>query len=313
VTGAGSADRQGRRGEQGGRAGRRGGETLAGLLWVSPWIAGTALFLLAPVGLSLYYSLTDYSLIERPVWIGLENYGEMLGDRLVWVAVRNTVLYAAAAVALGAVLSVGIAALLEQGLRGSGAARAIVFLPTVVPVVAASIGWMWLYNAEAGLVNRAARALGLGEGADWLGDRRLALGSLVVMGLWSIGSAVVVTTAAMRGVPRTLYEAAAMDGMGWWSRFRHVTLPMIRPAVAFNVIVSAIWSLQVFAAPLIMTKGGPEDATLVYTMYVWRNAFEYGRMGYASALSWVQFAATLAVTLAALRLGRRLVRAGGAG
>lgn len=279
-----------------------------GLLWISPWIVGTAVFLLAPIAMSVYFSFTDYSLIEPPAPVGLDNYREIAGDALFWAALKNTLIYAACSVALGTVLSVAIAVLLEQRLRGSDAVRAIVFLPTLIPIVAASIGWMWLYNGEYGLFNGALRGMGI-SGPDWLGDRRVAMPSLILMGLWSIGSAIVVCTAALREVPRSLYEAAAIDGMSGPARLRHVTLPLISPAVMFNVVMSGIWSLQVFAAPLIMTKGGPEDATLVYSMYVFRNAFEYGRMGYASALAWIQFAATLLLTGLALWAARRVVHA----
>jgi multiple sugar transport system permease protein len=276
------------------------------LLWISPWIAGTLLFLVIPVALSAYYSGTEYSLIESPVPVGLDNYREMAHDPLVWTALRNTGLYTLFSVVLGTIASVAIAVLLEQRLRGSALVRALVFLPTMIPIVAASIGWAWLYDGEHGLFNALLHCIGV-QGPDWLGDRRWALLSLVIMGLWSIGSAVVICTAALRQVPPSLYEAAAIDGMSAPARFRHVTLPMISPAVLFNAVMSTIWSLQVFAVPHIMTKGGPGSATLMYSMYVYRNAFEYGHMGYASALAWVQFLAAVVLTILALLIARRFV------
>jgi multiple sugar transport system permease protein len=277
-----------------------------GLLWVCPWIAGFLLFLAIPVAMSAYYSLTDYSLIERPVAIGLDNYREMAGDALFWKALRNTGIYAAWSVLLGAIASVAIAVLLEQRLRGSGLVRALVFLPTLLPIVAAAIGWMWLYNGQYGLINSLLARLGI-RGPDWLGDPAWAMRSLILMGLWFIGSAVVISTAALRDVPASLYDAAAIDGMGPAGRFRHVTLPMISPAILFNTVMSAIWSLQVFGAPLVMTKGGPDNATLVFSMYVYSTAFEYGRMGYASALAWVQFLVAVAITAIGLAVSRRFV------
>lgn len=281
-------------------------DTLRGLLWISPWILGTLIFLALPVGMSAYYSLTDYSLLEPPVPVGLDNYTEMAGDHLFWTALRNTAVYTLAAVVLGGAVSVLIAVLLEQRLRGTGLVRAVVFLPTLIPVVSASIGWLWLYNGQYGLFNSVLSLLHL-PAPDWLGDVRMAMPSLMLMSLWFTGSAVVICTAALRDVPVSLYEAADLDGMGALARFRHVTLPMISPAILFNAVMSAIWGLQVFAVPLIMTKGGPQDSTLVYSMYVFRNAFEYGRMGYASALAWVQFLLAVGITLIFLRVSRRFV------
>jgi multiple sugar transport system permease protein len=285
---------------------RRLPEAAHGLLWISPWIIGALAFLLVPVGMSIYFSLTDYSLLEPPAWVGLDNFREIAHDRVFWIALRNTAVYALACVVLGTALSVLIAALLEQRLRGAGAVRALVFLPTLIPIVSASIGWMWLYNAQNGLFNALLARIGL-RGPDWLGDPRWAMPSLILMSLWGIGSAVVICTAALRAVPAALYEAADLDGMPPLARFRNVTLPMISPAVMFNALMAAIWGLQVFAAPLIMTRGGPANATMVYSMYVFKNAFEYGRMGYASALAWIQFLLTVLLTGAALWVGRRFV------
>jgi multiple sugar transport system permease protein len=281
------------------------------LAWISPWVLGTVLFLAVPVAMSVYFSLTDYSLLDRPVFVGLKNYGEIAGDAVFWKALRNTGVYAGACLALGSVLSVLIAALLEQRLRGSGLVRALVFLPTLIPVVSASIGWMWLYNGQYGLLNSALAKFGV-RGPDWLGDPRWAMPSLILMGLWVIGSAVIILTAAMREVPEALYEAAELDGMSEPRRFWHVTLPMISPAIVFNAVMSVIWGLQVFAVPLVMTKGGPDNATIVYSMYVYSNAFEYGRMGYASALAWIQFLASLGLSVVALLAARRFVHYRGA-
>jgi len=285
---------------------RRYPEAAHGLLWVSPWIVGTILFLFVPMIMAANFSFADYSLLEPPVPIGLENYAEIARDAVFWTALRNTLVYAVFSVILGTAAAVGLAVLLEQRLRGRGLVRALVFLPTLIPIVAASIGWMWLYNGQFGLFNSVLGAIGV-RGPDWLGSKAFAMPSLIFMGLWFIGSAVVINTAALRDVPAALYEAAAMDGMRPASRFRHITLPMISPAVLFNAIMATIWSLQVFAVPLIMTKGGPDNATLVYSMYVFKNAFEYGRMGYASALAAIQFLVAIGITAVALLATRRFI------
>ncbi|MBL9000563.1 MAG: sugar ABC transporter permease [Phycisphaerae bacterium] len=283
---------------------RRWREVSLGLAWISPWLVGFGVFLLVPVLLSVYYSLTDYALLDVPVWIGWENYRELLSDALFWKTLRNTMVYAVLSVIGSSVLSVGLAAMLERPMRGAGLARAIIFLPTLVPVVANCVTWLWLFNPQYGLFNSAMGAAGV-QGPNWLGDTRWALPSMVFMGLWVIGSPLLVCGAALKDVPESLYEAASLDGMGAWCRFTHVTLPMISPAVLFNAVMSIIWSLQVLAPPMIMTRGGPDGATLTYSMYVYKTAFEFGRMGYASALAWVQVLLTLTLAAGALWIGRK--------
>ena len=290
------------------RGPRERAEERAGWLWVSPFAIGLVVFLGAPVGLALYTSFTDYALLEPPLWIGTEHYEELLGDPVFWRSVKNTALYAIGAVLLNAFVALGLALLLERPVKGREVVRAIVFAPVLVPIVAASIGWMWLYHPEHGLVSDAAAAVGLAR-PDLLGDARTALASLVVMGGWIVGSQVVVLTAALRGVPRAQLEAATLDGAGAGWRFRAVVLPSIGPALLFNLVVSVIWAAQVFATPLVMTRGGPAGATQVYSMYVFQNAFQYGRMGYASALAWLQFVGVCVLTLLVLRLGRRWMEA----
>ena len=280
--------------------------TLYGLIWISPWIVGFVLFMLAPMGVSLYYSLTDYSLLEQPISIGLANYRELANDDVFWVTVRNTGLYALFSVTLGTILTIGLAVILNGQRRGVGLARAIVFLPTLVPLVAGALAWTWMYNSEAGLINSLLGRIGI-DGPNWLGDRRWAMSALIMMSLWQVGGAVVICLAALQDVPQSLYQAVSIDGAGPIRRFWHVTLPMISPAVLFNVIMAIIWSLQVFAVPYIMTKGGPEDATRFYTQYLYENAFVYGRMGYASAMAWIQLLAVLVLTGITIRLSRRFV------
>ncbi|MEZ5978039.1 MAG: sugar ABC transporter permease [Planctomycetota bacterium] len=282
-----------------------------GLLFTAPFWIGFALFTAVPVGLSLYYGTTDYDLVEAPLPIGLANFGEMAGDAVFWTALRNTLVFAACSVALNTVVALALALLLEQRLRGREFVRALVFAPTLVPISAVAVGWLWLFHRDEGLINAGLRIVGV-QGPDWLGDARWALWSLVGMSAWVVGAQVLVYTAALRDVPRSLVEAAAIDGANARQRLLRVVLPQISPAVAFNVLVSIIWALQVFALPLIMTRGGPQNTTLVYSMYVWQNAFQYGRMGYASALAWVQFAVTCALTAAAVALARKRVYARGA-
>ncbi|GMV25290.1 MAG: sugar ABC transporter permease [Phycisphaerae bacterium] len=277
-----------------------------GLLWTSPWLIGATVFLLVPIALSVHYSLTDFSLLESPVFIGFENYRELGRDALFLKAVANTLVFAVASVVCSTLLSIIVAVLLEAPLRSAGLIRAIVFAPVLVPAVAACMSWLWLYNNEQGLINSILRTVGL-PAPDWLGSTSLAMPALIIMSLWVIGSPVVIYSAALKGVPVSLYEAADLDGATGPRRLWHVTLPMISPAVLFNAVMSLIWSLQVFAPPLIMTKGGPDNSTLVYSVYVYLNAFFYSRMGYACAMAWIQVVATLVLTAGLMLAARRFV------
>lgn len=280
-------------------------------LWLTPWLLGFVLFMLIPSAMSLYYSFTDYSLLEPPVGIGLANFAELWRDPLFWAAIRNTLYYASVSVLVGTVLALLVAVLLESHVNGRGVARAIIFLPTLVPLVASALAWAFMYNPEAGLFNRVLTALHLPR-PNWLGDARWAMPSLIIMGFWNIGTAMVVYSAALRDVPRSLYEAADLDGVSRFGRLWHVSIPAISPAILFNVMISIIWSLQVFGAPQIMTEGGPDHSTYVYQLYIYESAFRYGRMGYASAMAWIQLLATLGIAGLTLALSRRLVHERGA-
>jgi multiple sugar transport system permease protein len=277
--------------------------------------------MLIPVCLSLVYAMTDYSVLEKPVFIGLDNFREMWTDRVLWRAAGNTAVYAAMTVALSTVVSVLTAVLIERAARTRGLAplagltRVVVFAPTLVPVVAAALAWLWTLNTQKGPVNAVLTPVlsvfGLSP-IDWLGSTAWAMVSIVLVSLWGVGTYVVIYGAAIRNVPAALYEAATIDGCGSWGRFVNVTLPMISPAIVLNVVMSMIWSLQAFAVPLVMTRGGPGDATLTYAMHVYNNAFVFSRMGYACALAWVQFLVTLALVAIVLRLSRGAVYARGA-
>ena len=275
-------------------------------IWVLPWAIGFLVFIALPTLMSLWYGFTDYAMLEPPVFIGLDNYRELLGDGLFWITVRNTLVYTVAAVSLGTIVAIALALLLHQPIRGRSVARAAVFLPTLVPIVATALGWTWMYNTESGLVNRLVALIGV-AGPSWLDQAGWAMAALVIMSLWSIGGAVIIYLAALGDVPKTLYEAADLDGVSWVGRIRHVTLPMISPAILFNVVVSTIWALQVFAVPLLMTRGGPDNATRFYTMYLYENAFLYGRMGYACAMGWIQLITIVALTGVLFLASRRLV------
>lgn len=289
-------------------------ENLAGWLWVSPWVAGFAVFMLAPMGMSLYYSFTEYPMLEAPVWIGLASYARMLGDAKFWGALWNTAWYALAAIPLCTALAVGIAAMLAKRTRMVGFFQAAIFLPTLVPMIASAMVWMWLFNGEYGLINQLLGRVGI-SGPSWLFDKFWAAAALVFIALWGVGQQVLVYVAALKDVPEQMYEAADIDGMGPLRKFFNVTLPMISPVILFNVITLTIGVLQVFALPLALfqkNKGGPGGVANFYTSYMYDKAFIDGEMGYACALAWVQFIIVLALTGLMFAVSRRSVHYRGA-
>jgi multiple sugar transport system permease protein len=282
---------------------------LTGLLWVSPWLTGFLAFMLVPIAMSLYYSCTDYNLLEAPLWVGAANYKRMLGDEVFGLVLKNTAIYALFSIPLCTVLALAIAALLNGRVRFRAAFRAAVFVPSLVPLAATAMVWMWLFNGEYGLINLALSLVGV-RGPNWLMDAQWVMPALVLMSLWGVGQAMVTYLAALQDVPRSLYEAAALDGMGPLGRFWHVTLPMISPVILFNVITMTIATVQVFAVPYVLSKaapGGPDREMYFYTMYMYDNAFVFGQLGYASAMAWVQLLLILALTGLMFLVSRRVV------
>ncbi len=311
----------------------------SGWLWTSPWWLGFLLFLALPMGLSLYISFCDYPLLQPPVFVGLQNYTGLARDDVFHKVVWNTLVYTMLAIPAGTVLAVLLAVLLNQRARGQAIFRACVFVPTVVPLVAAGVVWMWMLNPEAGLVNQAIRPVGeavlpaaealqnaagadaewaegvagvardLAEGPAWLDNPRWAMLALVLISFWLIGPPVVIYLAGLQEIPATLYEAAELDGASRVRRFWHVTLPGLSPVILFNVIIAIIATWQIFALPYVMwrTRPGPDGATYFYTMYLFDNAFRYLKMGYASAMAWVQLLIILVLTGLVFWASRRTV------
>lgn len=279
---------------------------LLGLGFVSPWLVGMTVFVLYPVAASLFYSACDYNLLNDPVFVGAGNYIELFQDRAFGKSVFNTFYYAIFALPLGMVLSLALAMLLSTRARGMTIYRTIFFLPSLVPLVALAVLWLWIFNGEYSVLNYALSGLGI-SGPNWLTDKNWAMPALIILSFWGVGYAIVIYLAALQDVPQALYEAADLDGASWWQKTRHVTLPMISPVIYFNLIIGIIGTLQIFAVPYIMTGGGPARATLFYTMYLFDNAFGYYRMGYASAMAWILFLIILLLTLLATKVSRKHV------
>jgi multiple sugar transport system permease protein len=289
----------------------------AGIGFTSLWIIGLAAFTAYPILASLYYSFCDYSILKSPVWCGLENYRQLASDGLFWKSLGNTLFYVALSVPLGTAVALGLAVLLNCEVRGRSTYRLLFFMPSIVPVVASAMLWLWIFNGEYGLMNGFLNPLlspfGL-RAPTWLADPAWSKPALVIMSLWGTGNAMVIYLAGLQNVPGELYEAAAIDGASAWQRFCKVTLPAIAPVVAFNAIIGIIGAMQLFAQAYIMSEaangngnasdGNPERSTLFYTIYLFSTAFQDLRMGYASAMAYILFLITALLTWVAARLSR---------
>ena len=303
-----------------------------GLLFASPYLFGFFAFTIYPILASLYYSLCHYNVIKPPVFVGLANYHELFfKDPLFWTALYNTLYYTAFAVPTGLAFSIALAMLLNQQLKGMAVYRTVFFLPTIVPIVASAVLWLWLLNPESGLINALLAPLFSflhpvlvatnnllaschmfqlpTEPPGWLSSPEWSKPSLILMSLWGVGSAMVIFLAGLADVPQSLYEVAEIDGAGRWAKFRHVTLPMLTPTILFNLVMGLINSFQYFTQVYVMTngKGSPTDSTLFYALYLYRHSFYYLRMGYASAMAWLLFIVILSATLFVMVSSKRWV------
>jgi multiple sugar transport system permease protein len=209
-------------------------------------------------------------------------------------------------VPLGMGVGLAVALLLNAKLKGMAVYRTIFYLPAVVPLVASAIMWIWILQPSSGLINTVLRTFGI-EGPLWLQSPVWSKPSIILMGLWGAGSGMVIWLAGLQGIPEVLYEAAEVDGAGWWPKFLHVTLPMLSPYVFYNLVMGIIGTFQIFTKAYIMTQGGPVDSTLFYVYYLFNNAFRYFRMGYASAMAWILFIIILIFTLIQTKLSRTWV------
>jgi multiple sugar transport system permease protein len=279
-----------------------------GLLFCAPWLIGLTVFLVYPLGAAFYYSLCDYSVLLPPVFIGFDNYTDLLNDPLFWKSLYNTAYYALGSVVLGLFVSLSLALLLNSKVKGVGLYRTLFFLPSLMPVVASSVLWLWMYNGQSGIINTGLRVVGI-TGPAWLGDPAWAKPAIVIMAAWGAGNAMVVYLAGLQDVPTSLYEAALIDGAGFFQRLFNVTLPMISPVIYFNVVLSIIAGFQAFTQAFIMTgaSGAPARSTLFYVLNLYNVGFQDLRMGYASAMAWLLFLVILAVTFAATRVSKRWV------
>jgi multiple sugar transport system permease protein len=289
-------------------------ETIQGWLFISPWLIGFLLFAAGPILFSLFMSFTRWSLLSSPQWVGIANYQNILfDDPLVYKSLWNTAYYVLFSVPLGVGLSLALALLLNQKLKGIQYFRTIYFLPSVTNLVAISILWMWIFNPEFGLINRALALIGI-EGPLWLQSEVWSKPALILMALWGIGGGMIINLAALQSISQELYEAAELDGARWWRKTIHITLPLISPSIFFNLVMNIIGSFQVFTQAFVMTatsaqgqEGGPNNSTLFFVLYLYKKAFQQFQMGYASALAWILFIIILIFTIVQFSLSKRWV------
>lgn len=272
--------------KRGSRLARR--EALIGYVFISPWLFGFVVFLAGPILASLFLSFTQYKPGLSPVWLGLANYARMFGDELFYHSLRVTSVYTLFSVPLGLIVSLSLAMLLNRKVPGQRFFRTIFYLPSLISGVAVAIVFAWIFNARFGIVNYALSLFGI-DGPNWLADPDWTLHAFVLMSLWAVGGTVVIFIAALQGVPAALYEAAELDGASSLRKFWHITLPMISPVILFALITGVIATFQTFSVAYIITAGGPANASLFYLLYLYRNAFSWFEMGYASALAWFLF------------------------
>ncbi len=276
-------------------------EEWAGWVFAAPWLLGFLLFTVGPMLASGFFAFTEYDVLTPPQWIGWANFDKALtADPKVWQSVRVTTIYAVVSVPLQIGFGLLLALLLNARIRGLQFYRTVYYLPSVLSGVAVALLWRWIYAPNFGLINSFLALFDI-QGPGWLGDKDWALTSMICMSLWHVGGGIVIYLAGLQGVPSELYEAAHVDGGGRWTSFWHITLPMITPVLFYNLVIGIITALQIFTQALIMTNGGPHDATLFMVLYLYRNAFQFFKMGYASVLAWILFAYILVLTLLVYR------------
>lgn len=280
---------------------------LWGLFFILPWLIGFIAFTAGPMLSSLWLSLNIYDL-HKMKFAGAENYRHLVAvDPVFWKSVRVTLIYALVSVPLGIVGSLALAVLLNQKVRGQRLFRTLFYMPSLVPSVASALLWSWVFNADSGVLNQALETLGL-PAVKWLQDERFALSAFILMSLWSVGGPrMVIFLAGLQSVPDSYLEAATIDGAGPWGRFRRITLPMLSPVMFFNLVMGIIGSFQLFTTAYVMTNGGPNNATRMYVLYLFQEAFFNFKMGKASAMAWMLCAFLMLVTGAQFLAGRRWV------
>jgi len=279
---------------------------LAGYLFIAPVILGYLIWVAGPMLMAIWLSLTEWDMLRPATFVGLSNYQMMIHDDLFWKSLAVTFYFTLGSVPLSLALSFAVALLMNVNVRGITLFRMLFYLPSIVPLVVSAVLWLWIFNSELGLLNAVLHWIGLPK-VLWLQDSNWSMPALIIMSQWSIGGSMVIFLAGLQGIPQHLYEAAEIDGANFWQRFWNVTIPMMSPVIFFNLVIGLIGALQTFVPGYLMTRGGPQNSTLFYGLYIFWSAFRDFKMGYAAALSWVLFAIVLLLSLFVFRYIGRLV------
>lgn len=261
---------------------------LWGYLFISPAIIGLILFSLGPILFSLFLSFNEWDIVSNMKFIGLDNFNELFRDNQTWIALKVTFYYTALTVPLSTIVTFFIAMLLNSRTKGIRIFRTIFYIPSIVPMVVSSAVWLYIFNPMFGMLNNLLGIFNLPQ-FNYVFSKAGVIPSLSMMAVWGAGNMVVIYLAGLQGVPRQLYEAAEIDGAGFWAKFKNVTIPIMSPIVFYNATMAIINCMQTFTQAFIMTDGGPDNASLFYSLHIYRKAFKYQSMGYAAALSWLLF------------------------
>jgi multiple sugar transport system permease protein len=286
---------------------------LWGLFFTSPAIIGLLLFVAYPVLASLYYSFTSYSFFGDFKWIGLVNYVDLLSDDNWWMSLGNTVYILIFSVPLGIILALALAMLLNIKTRIQAIYRTIFYIPSIMPIVAASVVWSYVMNPQYGILNNLLRVVGI-DGPGWLSSPDWSKPAFILISLWGVGNLMIILLAGLQDVPRDLHDAAQVDGANVWERFLHVTLPFLSPHLLFALVTGLIAGFQYFTPVFVLTGGNgtPAGSALIAPLYLYQNAFRYFKVGYASAIAWVLFIIIVICTALVFRFVGKRVYYGGA-
>jgi multiple sugar transport system permease protein len=275
------------------------------MIFIAPWVIGFLWFTLLPICQSFYYSLTEYKVLSDPEFIGIRNFTNLFKDPLFWKSLSNTGFIILVGVPLTLLCSLIASILLNaKQLRSVSFFRVVFFLPTLVPLIINCLLWVWLLQADNGLINSVLGFFGI-PGPRWLGSPAWAKPALILMMIWGCGGTIIIFLAGLQDIPESLYESASLDGANFMSRTIHITLPMLAPVILYNAVTLVIAAFQWFAEPFVMTQGGPNNATLFYSLNLYQNAFQFFKMGYASAMAWVLLVIALGIILFMFRGMRR--------
>jgi multiple sugar transport system permease protein len=279
---------------------------LAGYLFIAPVILGYLIWVAGPMIMAIWLSLTEWDMLRPATFVGLSNYQLMIHDDLFWKSLAVTFYFTLGSVPLSLALSFAVALLVNVNVRGITLFRMLFYLPSIVPLVVSAVLWLWIFNSELGLLNAVLHWFGIPK-VLWFQDSNWAMPALIIMSQWSIGGSMIIFLAGLQGIPQHLYEAAEIDGANYWQRFWNVTIPMMSSVIFFNLVIGLIGALQTFVPGYLMTRGGPQNSTLFYGLYIFWSAFRDFKMGYAAALSWVLFTIVLLLSLFVFRYLGRLV------